>query len=279
MRVVVTGASGFIGARLVAAIKTHGHEVKGLARSPRAAEHLEAVGDLLDPDFDVDALVDGFDMVLHATSTTDGSKAEVWDGNVEPARRISAAASRSGARLVYISTTGVYGRSFGSFEDANQIPRRATSALSRARVAAEDHVFGAGGTVIRPHIVYGDGDRWVVPQLVRSMLALEAWIGSSDIAVAAISVERLAAATAALLHRNLPPALHAAETSPVTIRSLIEPEFQRLEKPLPQRSLLLDEARERLRHLGVSENALAMVGAPSNVNAAAFWGLAGASTP
>jgi nucleoside-diphosphate-sugar epimerase len=279
MRVVVTGATGFIGARLVAAIKTHGHEVKGLVRSPRAAEHVEAVGDLLDPDFDVDALVDGFDMVLHATSTTDGSNAAVWDGNVEPARRISAAASRSGARLVYISTTGVYGRSFGSFEDANQIPRRATSALSRARVAAEDHVFGAGGTVIRPHIVYGDGDRWVVPQLVRSMLALEAWIGSSDIAVAAISVERLAAATAALLHRNLPQALHAAETSPVTIRSLIEPEFQRLEKPLPQRFLRLGEAHDRLRHLGVSENALAMVGAPSNVNAAAFWGLAGASTP
>ncbi len=61
MRVFVTGASGWIGSATVARLRTAGHEVTGLARSPRAAEAVERLGaDVLRGDLDdLDALRQG----------------------------------------------------------------------------------------------------------------------------------------------------------------------------------------------------------------------------
>ncbi|MGW4121770.1 SDR family oxidoreductase [Nocardia sp. NPDC004711] len=81
MRLFVTGASGFIGSRVVPELIDAGHEVVGLARSDASAAALTAAGaqvrrgDLLDPD-SLRAAADEADGVVHLAFLHDFSQFE-----------------------------------------------------------------------------------------------------------------------------------------------------------------------------------------------------------
>lgn len=271
MRVLLTGASGFVGGELRSALEAAGHLVTSVGRTALGARPSHVVADLRQDD--LSGLLAEQDFVVHAASATQGTTNMLWQGNVDATRRLVAASARRDLRVVYISTTGVYGRSFGHFGDPSQMSRRPTSALSIARAAAEDAVLEAGGTVIRPHVVYGPGDRWVVPPLAQFMLRESAWLGGPNVKVAAISSRRLAAGTASLLDRaTLPRVLHAAEPDPVSVANLVRSAFYASGQPLPQRVLSIDEAFHRLRNTGVSRNALCMLGRASCMDSSDFWG-------
>ncbi|MFJ4220003.1 NAD-dependent epimerase/dehydratase family protein [Curtobacterium luteum] len=269
VRVLLTGSTGFIGRQLLPALEAAGHEVTTVTRT-RTLHHTPAVR----ADLRYDALmpaVDGHEVVIHAASVTAGSETEMWNGNAVATRRLVEAATAVGARVISMSTTGVYGRSSGMFGDPLHIRRAPSSPLSRSRAAAEDAVFGAGGTVIRPHVVFGPGGRWVVPPLVHFMGAGNAWLGGADIAVAAISTRRLAEGTAALLHRRLPTVIHAAEPEPVPVADLIRSAFTASGAVFPSRVVSVAAAHTRLRRFGVSLNALRMLGESSRMDSGTFW--------
>jgi len=270
MRVLLTGASGFVGGELRSALEAAGHLVTSVGRSALGPRSSHVIADLRRDD--LSGPLAKQDFVVHAASATQGAASSIWQGNVDATRRLVAASARRNLRVLYISTTGVYGRSFGRFGDPSLMSRRPTSTLSIARAAAEDAVLEAGGTVIRPHIVYGPGDRWVVPPLTQFMLRESAWLGSPNVKVAAISARRLAAGTASLLDRaTLPRVLHAAEPDPVSVANLVRSAFCASGQPLPQRVLSIDEAFQRLRHTGVSRNALCMLGQSSRMATSDLW--------
>jgi len=268
MRVLLTGANGFIGSSITHAARTKGMVVRALRRQPRGLDG-EICGDLVTDD--ARRFVAGVDVVVHAASRTSGSDAELWAGNVIATRNLVHAAAEHGIPVLYISSTGVYGHSAGWFGDPAAMTRNPSSALSRARAAAEDIVLQAGGTVLRPHVIYGVGDKWVVPPLVELMRRARAWIGEPDIHVAAIEVHRLASAVAGVLGQATPPVMHAAEPDPVAIRDLVAPVFRARGWDLPTESVSVDAAHKLIAPLGVSRNAVQMVGANSAMDSTPLW--------
>jgi nucleoside-diphosphate-sugar epimerase len=117
-RVLVTGASGFVGSHLAEALSAQGHSVRALVRpssdtAPLRRLDVEIVkGDLKDAD-SVSRAVAGCDRVFHAAAVMnhDGSRREeYYAANVGGTLEVGRSALRTGVeRLVYVSTGGVYG--------------------------------------------------------------------------------------------------------------------------------------------------------------------------
>jgi nucleoside-diphosphate-sugar epimerase len=118
MRVLVTGAGGFVGSFVAARLVRAGHTVSGLDRRARPLDPRHGVGgitiveaDILDGER-VRAVADevGAEAIVHAAaviSQADGALDPVrtYRINVEGTMAVLEAARARGARLVYVSTS------------------------------------------------------------------------------------------------------------------------------------------------------------------------------
>ncbi|MEU8632845.1 NAD-dependent epimerase/dehydratase family protein [Amycolatopsis sp. NPDC048633] len=125
------------------------------------------------------------------------------------------------------------------------------SPTSRSRLAGERLVLAAGGTVLRPHLVHGVGDRHLVPALVRWVQAVPAWAAGGAARTSLVAVADLAAAIAVLaVNPRLTGAgevLHVADPRPVRMRRLVTAVCELLDLPVPVTDLPLAEHRARTR--------------------------------
>lgn len=116
-RVLVTGATGFLGSRLVAALARAGAAVTALVRDERAVPfQVEGNADLvvgtLDDSDVLEEAARGARVVYHcaAVTTNQAPWSQHHDVNVEGARRVLEAARHAGAgRVVHVSSVVVYG--------------------------------------------------------------------------------------------------------------------------------------------------------------------------
>jgi UDP-glucose 4-epimerase len=113
MKVLITGAAGFIGSRLAEALLGHGHEVVGIDNlsTGRADNYLGEliVGDIL-TDLPTD---DDFDLVYHCAASYRDRGAWARDAatNVMGTIEVVRLAQRTKARLIYFQTALCYGQS------------------------------------------------------------------------------------------------------------------------------------------------------------------------
>ena len=168
MKVLVLGASGFIGKRLVQALSDSGWAAP-VAASRSAPHDVRAVRlDAMDAEAVEQALV-GVDAVVNCVA---GSAGAISGGAVALAQ----AARRSGCKkIVHFSSMSIYGAAEGELtEDAAR--DSSIGWYAHAKNAAEDAMagFAAGGgsvTVLRPGCVWGAGSElWVgrIARLLRS---------------------------------------------------------------------------------------------------------------
>jgi len=167
MKILVTGATGKVGSRIVRNLARRGALVRALVRDlaraePLRAERIElAAGDLLDPASLV-AAVDGVDAVVHCAAFFRGATADQAHAvNDLGTRHLADAARRASVgRFIFTSTGLVYGPNGGRLaqeEDACA----PVDAYPLSKLAAERFLLaleGLDARVLRLPFVYGDGD-------------------------------------------------------------------------------------------------------------------------
>jgi nucleoside-diphosphate-sugar epimerase len=180
MKILVTGASGFIGGRFARfaleqgfSVRVNGRRAEGVAHLvKRGAEFIQ--GDLIDPDL-VRVLCDDVDAVVHCAGSVGvwGRKQDFLLGNVQVTENIVEACLKQRVRrLVHLSSPLIYfdGHSHLNIKE-EQVAKHFKSHYAASKYLAEHKVFGAqefGLEVIalRPRFVTGAGDASIFPRLL-----------------------------------------------------------------------------------------------------------------
>jgi nucleoside-diphosphate-sugar epimerase len=198
MRILVTGATGYIGEAAAAAMRSAGHQLAGLARSEDAAAKLSRAGftpvkgDFADPDSLGGAAGQADVIVSTASIGSLGGDADTFRRDRDAVRAMLAALDGSGKTLIFTSGSAVVGV-FGDGEASARVydedvalplaeaefapPTARTPALfvagfgaaMAARIETEQEVAGAAGirgVVIRPGLVYGASGSYDLPRLI-----------------------------------------------------------------------------------------------------------------
>jgi nucleoside-diphosphate-sugar epimerase len=190
----VTGATGFVGPHLIAALARRGWRVRLLIRRWTPLPSLAGVdaeivwGDLAD-DAALARLVDGADAVVHAAGLIKARRAEDFMAvNRDGTARLSAAAP--GALFLLLSSL------------AAREPQ--LSAYARSKRAAEEVVARREGPwcTVRAPAVYGPGDRETLAYFKMAKRGFALQPNRSDARLSLIHVEDLAEVLAATLDQS-----------------------------------------------------------------------------
>jgi len=164
---VVTGANGFVGAGLCAAVTERGGTVRAVVRRPGSAPVLdgvsEHVGDFADPSFAA-SVVAGADAVVTTVHPMGSERATQQRVAVEGTPRLAVAAREAGVPLfVHVSTCAVYDRSpgTGDVDEASALVGDGAddyAVTKRDTDAALAEVHGITRVLVRPPAILGSGE-------------------------------------------------------------------------------------------------------------------------
>lgn len=170
MRILVTGASGFIGSGLVSALGDAGHDVCALMRSGASSDFLKGVkftrltGDLGDPE-SMTRACENVDVVYHVAGLTRArNKEEFFKFNAEATKNLANAAIKSGSvkKFIFISSLAAAGPSIGLSPRLESETDSPVSMYGESKLRAELYLDEMKDKLdfisIRPPMVYGPRD-------------------------------------------------------------------------------------------------------------------------
>ncbi|MFS2032169.1 NAD-dependent epimerase/dehydratase family protein, partial [Curtobacterium sp. CT11-45] len=143
MRVLVTGASGFLGQATAAAVRAAGHEVRTFQRRPSGVEGVsDQLGSMTDPAA-VARAVDGIEAVVHLAAKVSlaGDPDDFVRVNVDGTRTLLDAARGAGVeRFVFVSSPSVAhtGSSLVGADAGPAAPPRARAGIAMAGPTTPD---------------------------------------------------------------------------------------------------------------------------------------------
>ena len=169
MKILITGANGFIGTHLCNELSNRNVKFRATARSANENNYADFVRCDLETTESLNQLIDGCDMVVHlagrAHVTNDDSQEKYQVANEFVTQRLANAAVQNGiARFVYISSIKVNGESSGpglpirQSDTPNPLDNYGRSKLA-AELALQEicRVNNMDYVIIRPTLVYGKG--------------------------------------------------------------------------------------------------------------------------
>lgn len=244
MKLLLTGASGFIGARFMQRFRgTPGLELLGIGRRELADSDYRAV-DLSQP-FALDFVPD---VVIHAAALSSpfAPRRDYLRHNVDATRNVIAWCRAHGSpKLVYISSSSVHYQprdQLGMREDDPIGPAFANT-YAETKAAGETLVRGyeSTWTILRPRAVFGPGDTVLFPRLLAAAkrgklprIVRDAAPAVGDlISVDALVEYMLRAAQQA----DAVGAFNLSHGEPVVMQDFLAETFRRLGLPPPTRTV------------------------------------------
>jgi uncharacterized protein YbjT (DUF2867 family) len=150
MKILVVGASGYVGGRLVSALRTRGHDLTLMSRDARLLtdrfpDARVVTADLLDAST-LPPTVEGIDVAYYLAHSMDAGERGFAERDHQAARDFAEAASRAGvARIVYLGGLGA------------DSPDLSHHLASRHETGAELAAHGVSVTEFRAAIIIGSG--------------------------------------------------------------------------------------------------------------------------
>ena len=240
-RILVTGATGFLGRVLLQRLRQRGEPVRVLVRRPSeslAQDPLiqQVCGDLGDPAA-VERAVRGVEVVYHVGAAMGGGKADFERGTVWGTRNIVAACLRhSVKKLVYVSSLTVLdhaGHRAGEpvTESSPLEPRaEARGFYTQSKLEAEKIVLDAArrqdlpAVILRPGQIFGAGAEKVAPSGTIAIAGRWVVIGSGKLPLPLVYVEDVVDALLLAEKRNDPAGsvFHLVDPAVVTQNEYLE---------------------------------------------------------
>jgi nucleoside-diphosphate-sugar epimerase len=227
--VAVTGATGFIGRHVTADLVARGIDVRGVVR-PGSSHAVPGGAAVVRVPLDRAALAEAFagaDAVVHLAGSVNALDPAVYSAvNVEGTREVASAAATAGARLVHISSLAAAGAAPATAprsEDDAPSPR---TPYGRSKLEGERLVLATPGLrwiILRPAVVYGPGDRAMLPLFKCAERGLLPLVGRLDAAYTFVHVSDLVRAIAAAIAATVQGEIvFVGHPRPVTAREILE---------------------------------------------------------
>ena len=179
-KVLVTGATGFLGTRLIEKISNiNGLEIVATGRTIKTEKiskksNLEYIlGDLKDTQF-IDSITNGLDAIIHtaALSAQMGNPKDFYRSNIEVTKNLlKAAKSKKVKKFIFISSPSVYFRFKHQLDlKESDILPKPINIYSSSKREAEKLVQSSGipYVILRPRALIGRGDKVIIPRILRA---------------------------------------------------------------------------------------------------------------
>ncbi|MEM6278119.1 MAG: NAD-dependent epimerase/dehydratase family protein [Verrucomicrobiota bacterium] len=189
MKVLVTGATGFVGSHAVSWLAARGHDVTGTVRAgrarPEAGQWIEA-----DSNSDFSGILEGFDALIHAagvahnpTNDPEELRSLFAQGNRDWTRRLAESVVETNVRvMIHISSIAAAGKGVESGGKESREGEETTPGTDYGKSKREAEPFvgdlggkGRLGVNLRPPLIYGPGTKgnWAkIVSLARSPLPI-----------------------------------------------------------------------------------------------------------
>jgi len=238
MRVLVAGATGFVGSAVVRALRADGHEVTGLVRDSAGAGYLATTGaklhrgDMLDPTSYIPVVAD-VDAVVHAAQLatpgrlTPRRAQQLFDADGVMTHALAEACLEHGRRLLYTGGCFDWGDHGEEWIDETTPLTPSPMGVGHARQAVylDQQHRDAGLDVVRlsPGFVYGPGGLFASAFVEQARRGRLRCIGRGANWWSCVHVEDLASAYVAALTAAPAGAVYAVvDDEPLRLRELTD---------------------------------------------------------
>ncbi|MBN1779923.1 SDR family NAD(P)-dependent oxidoreductase [bacterium] len=180
MKILLTGATGFLGRHIVRKLNAEGADVRALVRNTSQTAHLESSkltfieGNLRDR-ASIEKAVKNVDVIVHAATSKGGPWPEFYADNVQgTAWLLEEAVKNKVKRFVFISSVAVYDHGSvknGAVIAEDHLKETHPNHYSRSKKEAEalieqaNREHGLATVIIRPACIYGPGGFWYPSRL------------------------------------------------------------------------------------------------------------------